>query len=582
MPSFLKSLFKPSHSPPRARYPAEPSSSYEVPSPERRLSSLPPEDLHTLADQLRTELRSNASEKGSSIDRDTVSTLLSSLRSGKNHSRTGSERSMRRLMRVLEEIEAEDQKEKEDERITIESNKAKGSISSVALNQAYHDDNDSSIHIGESDRAQNRLRKGKFKAHSTRYTDPMTQDGKLLKPVIKICSTAIRSGEKLVNSDLGQGSNFHLLGRIMALLEAQKDELVDIAPYTGRRRYPALITLEQIYEKVQSGLRDIQGMSEEKMRDDMMNVVEVLQEGPDYLIDIILITSIIHQASIISIPFSNEIRSILDKAIDEQGDLNTFRKAGESIIAIASALDRDLLEDKESEEAYKRIGVLVKQLQVRGSTSALPTPYGSRQGSFSLSSTPTPLTIPGTPLDSPGGSVSSSGSLHSPRYASMTPSDLQKNYGTGVSTPTSGGLPGVSSFQPTPAVSAQRSALQSPSPASPTGSSDDDEEIWEYRGQLLTRSALDLVLRQEALAQADSSGQYAGDVSWDDLRNCWIPKYVKKLKITDLAKDELPDTSPAGFQLKDEDEWGNKIGWYGEFKEMYYKEDPKWELPDDD
>lgn len=110
--------------------------------------------------------------------------------------------------------------------------------------------------------------------------------------------------------------------------------------------------------------------------------------------------------------------------------------------------------------------------------------------------------------------------------------------------------------------------------------SDSSEEIWEYRGQFLTRSALDLVLRQETLAQADSSGQYAGEVSWDDLRCAWIPVWVKKLKLSDLVEGEIPDSSPAGFQERDTDAWGNKIGWYGPHKEMYYKEEPKWELKD--
>jgi hypothetical protein len=62
---------------------------------------------------------------------------------------------------------------------------------------------------------------------------------------------------------------------------------------------------------------------------------------------------------------------------------------------------------------------------------------------------------------------------------------------------------------------------------------------------------------------ADSSGQYAGEVSWDELRNAWIPKWAEKLKIGDLAEGEVPNTNPADFKVKKRDAWGNKIGWYG-------------------
>jgi hypothetical protein len=98
-----------------------------------------------------------------------------------------------------------------------------------------------------------------------------------------------------------------------------------------------------------------------------------------------------------------------------------------------------------------------------------------------------------------------------------------------------------------------------PSPASATSS---QKSVFEYRGHRLTRSALDLVRRQEALAQADSSGQYAGEVSWDDLRNAWIPKWAAKLTPCDVADDGLPDTNPASYRERTTDDWGNKIGWY--------------------
>ena len=119
---------------------------------------------------------------------------------------------------------------------------------------------------------------------------------------------------------------------------------------------------------------------------------------------------------------------------------------------------------------------------------------------------------------------------------------LQAQYGTGP-------LPGLSSVEP-------------PRPPSPDTEEEEEEpEIWEYRGNLLTRSALELVLRQEALAIADSSGQYTGDLSWDDVRNAWIPNWAEKLRLEDVAEGELPDTNPAGYVQRRTDVWGNRIGW---------------------
>lgn len=164
-------------------------------------------------------------------------------------------------------------------------------------------------------------------------------------------------------------------------------------------------------------------------------------------------------------------------------------------------------------------------------------------------------------------------------FKSIDMKDLQTFFGTGVSTPATP-LPGLSSFNATPTGTPARPIPAPSSPAASVAGTDSSEEIWEYRNQLLTRSALDLVLRQEALAQADSSGQYAGEVSWDDLRGTWIPIWVNKLKVIDLAEGEIPDSSPAGFQERDTDAWGNKIGWYGPHKEMYYKQEPEWESKD--
>jgi hypothetical protein len=64
------------------------------------------------------------------------------------------------------------------------------------------------------------------------------------------------------------------------------------------------------------------------------------------------------------------------------------------------------------------------------------------------------------------------------------------------------------------------------------------------------------------LATADSSGQYAGEVSFDDVRNAWIPKWAAKLKSHELVEGELPDTNPANYTMRTEDDFGNKIGWW--------------------
>ncbi|WVQ68174.1 uncharacterized protein L199_006380 [Kwoniella botswanensis] len=557
MPNFLKSIFKPSlsqaYSPSHSKY-----NQYRENDDTQRKDKHSVQRRDSLAELLRTELRSKSVSPSSQVetydhyhdsrdggyDKDTISDLIDTV---KSNTKSRSDEDMKRLIKALEDIEAEDHHKIKSKTKTKSEGKGKG---------------------------------------KAKYTDPAYQDGKLLNPVIDICSKAIESGELLLKSYMGRGPNSPLLGRVIALLEAQRDELEDVNPFTGKRRYPALITLEQIYQKVNIGLRDIRGMAEGEARDALFGLIQVLQEGPDYLIDIILITSVIHQSSIISIPFSNEIRGILDKAVDDQIDLNNFRKAGESIIAIASALDRDLLEDKECEEAYKKVGVLVKHLQLRISSSALPTPISSlpasRSTSFSNSTTtPTPLMLPSTPDLSPIPSLSSS-SPSSPKFTSMTASDLQMHYSTGQTTPTP--LPGLSSYQPTPQTSVPPSRrTSSPTPSSGSSAS---QEIWEYRGQLLTASALDLVLREEMLLMADSSNQYAGEVTYDDLRKCWTPKHVRKLRPSDLTTDgEIPDTTPAGFKLKEKDEWGNKIGWYDNgsgLKEMYYLEEPKFELQDDD
>lgn len=183
-----------------------------------------------------------------------------------------------------------------------------------------------------------------------------------------------------------------------------------------------------------------------------------------------------------------------------------------------------------------------------------------------------------------------------PGYATYNATDLTKDFGTGpIATPNRSLPPSVNASNiGTPSDPMSGSARGTPlskptqptAPASPdspasnasSGSgSGSDISIFEYDGHFLTHSALNLVLAQEAQAMADSSGQYRGEVSWDDVRNAWVPKYAVKLKPTDLAEGEIPSTNPADFELKEEDEWGNKIGWRDDGR-MYYLEDPTFGL----
>ena len=178
-------------------------------------------------------------------------------------------------------------------------------------------------------------------------------------------------------------------------------------------------------------------------------------------------------------------------------------------------------------------------------TSAGSTPHQTPVIPFP---TPTPLPPPSPSAVSPASSRAASPTrdtvTDSNFHSYSAASDLQAAYGTGP-------FPGLSSVPPA-----------RPKPSSEDeGEEEEEPEVWEYRGNLLTHSALSLVLRQEALALADSSGQYSGDLSWDDLRNCWIPNWAEKLRKADLAEGELPDTNPAGFRTRRKDDWGNRIGW---------------------
>jgi len=56
------------------------------------------------------------------------------------------------------------------------------------------------------------------------------------------------------------------------------------------------------------------------------------------------------------------VRRIHDEAVAQPGDLKTFRRAAEGIVAYACAIPREDLDDDLGKEAYRTIGKLVKQV----------------------------------------------------------------------------------------------------------------------------------------------------------------------------------------------------------------------------
>ena len=166
---------------------------------------------------------------------------------------------------------------------------------------------------------------------------------------------------------------------------------------------------------------------------------------------------------------------------------------------------------------------------------------------MSLGATPSPFTLTPAQSTTPAPasrSESSTSSVEADRSRSDPPSRE----------PTS------SRSTPLPGLSSTAAPLTPLSPNSPSDS-ESDRETWEYRGHILTASALSLVLQQEKLALADSSGQYAGDVDWDNLRQAWIPVWAEKLHAWDVAEGEVPDVDPMNYQVKRKDDWGNRVAW---------------------
>ncbi|KAK4686644.1 hypothetical protein P7C73_g3490, partial [Tremellales sp. Uapishka_1] len=443
--------------------------------------------------------------------------------------------------------------------------------------------------------------------------------------VIGAVEAAQNATESPLLGVLGLGKCTEVLNGCAGILESQQREMRDMRLYIQGKKLPTLRTsclaislfvaeckgstetLGAIYSRVEQSLLEQEDKSEEAAYSALSTILKVLQEGrpipissrgradgmsgPDYLINVILVEAIIWQAEVIDPSFGAEIRQVLDKVVAEQPEPITFRRAAESILAISCALPRTVLDDVEGQDAYKCIGTLLKQLQVRveprdgAKEPSQPSMAGSmpkKSSSFLFTPGEGEIPLPGsrrrTPSPSPGASPAASATSLTPlpsdpnytHYASA--SSLEQSYSTGQkglsSLPLSGNV--------TPSLPPSGSATPSRQPVSPISESSEDEELWEYRGQTLTRSALSLVIRQENLAMADSSGQYTGQVSWDEIRNAWIPNWAEKLQAKDVMEGEIPSTNPADFKVKKKDPWQNKIGWYQ--GKMYYEEDPSFEL----
>ncbi|ORX38667.1 hypothetical protein BD324DRAFT_375833 [Kockovaella imperatae] len=377
------------------------------------------------------------------------------------------------------------------------------------------------------------------------------------------CNGCLDTAQRLLQSRKGdQSSNEDLISRIIDLLKAQKAELVDIKLYSSDVELPTLATLRDIYLKAESGLRKLSSSRKNsESTDKLEGFVQVLSEGPDYLIDIALIEAIIRYVEVVDLSCGVEIRSELDRAIADHGSPQSFGQAAEMIVTLSSTLNSKVGNEAPTEDALRAITTLTRQLQRR----VAPSTFNSR------AHTPrTPSVVsdpnPASPADSRQSATSHSSSSDPDVriYQNLDANELEARFGTGH----------IPTVRPKPNVPATpRRASQESDP-----SGESEPEVWEYRGNLLTRSALDLVMRQERLAFADSSGQYAGEISWDDLRNAWIPAWAEKLRPEDLADGEVPNTNPAEFVQKKEDAWANKIGWRD--GQMYYHEEPKFTLRD--
>ena len=82
-------------------------------------------------------------------------------------------------------------------------------------------------------------------------------------------------------------------------------------------------TLLEIYRKVEKGLDDAGRLNNASAAAGLETLLQVLQEGPDYLIDIAIIEAVVWQAEVIDPSLGAEIRQVLDKAVADRNDLAT-------------------------------------------------------------------------------------------------------------------------------------------------------------------------------------------------------------------------------------------------------------------
>lgn len=94
------------------------------------------------------------------------------------------------------------------------------------------------------------------------------------------------------------------------------------------------------------------------------------------MIDTFLIELVIHHAETLDSTLASEIRDIYKNAVSQPGDLGTFRKAAQGIVAYACAIPQEDLDDEVGRDAYRAIGVLVKQVNPHAVSSHTATGSG--------------------------------------------------------------------------------------------------------------------------------------------------------------------------------------------------------------
>ena len=78
--------------------------------------------------------------------------------------------------------------------------------------------------------------------------------------------------------------------------------------------------MRDIYLKVESGLQNVKGNQPTDASETLTTLMQVLLEGPDYLIDVSILEAVIWQAEVIDPNFGGDMRSILDQAVARPND----------------------------------------------------------------------------------------------------------------------------------------------------------------------------------------------------------------------------------------------------------------------